>query len=366
MRIKFLDLKSQYLKYKKEIDSAIFSTINKSIFIGGEVKTIFEKKFSKYINSKYCLGVANGTDAIEISLECLNLPKNSEVIVPSNSFISTSEAVTRSGLKVVFCDISPDNYTIDTKKILKLINKRTSAIIAVHLYGHPCNMDNLLKIKKKYNLKLIEDCAQAHGAFYKKKHVGTFGDISTFSFYPGKNLGAYGDAGVIVTNNKKLYLKSKMLANHGRINKFDNKFEGRNSRLDTIQASILLIKLKYLEDLVKKRNLNANIYKRNLNKNKLITLPINSSNIRHAYHLFVIRVNNRKKLITEFEKNNIEYGIHYPKALFKLSAYKHIKQNTKNFTAGKIDDKIISIPIHEFLKKEHIIKVCTIINSYNN
>ena len=366
MNIKFLDLKSQYLKYKKEIDRSIFSIINKSTFIGGEIKTKFEKKFSQYVNSKYCLGVANGTDAIEISLESLNLKKNSEVIVPSNSFISTSEAVTRIGLKVVFCDISPDNYTIDTNKILNLINKRTSAIIAVHLYGHPCNMDNLLKIKKKYNLKLIEDCAQAHGALYKKKHVGTFGDIGTFSFYPGKNLGAYGDAGAIVTNNKKLFLKSKMIANHGRINKFDNKFEGRNSRLDTIQASILLIKLKYLEDLVKKRNINSEIYKKNLINNKMLILPKNSKKVRHAYHLFVIRIKNRNKLIKEFKKNKVQYGIHYPKALYKLSAYKHIKQNTKNFVAGKIDNKILSLPIHEYLSEFEILKICKIINSLYN
>ena len=149
MTIKFLDLKAQYNKYKKEIDKSIYQTINKATFIGGDTKTEFEKQFSKYINSKYCVGVANGTDAIEISLESLNLKKGSEVIVPSNSFIATSEAVTRSGLKVIFCDVSIDNYTIDTKKLLKLINKKTSAIIAVHLYGHPCNMDELSRIKKK-------------------------------------------------------------------------------------------------------------------------------------------------------------------------------------------------------------------------
>ncbi len=363
MVIKFLDLKAQYIKYKKEINTAIFKTINNSTFIGGKTKSNFEKKFSEFVNAKYCIGVANGTDAIEISLESLKLKKNSEVIVPSNSFISTSEAVTRSGLKVVFCDISKDNYTIDTKKILKLINKNTSAIIAVHLYGHPCNMDSLIKIKRKFKLKLIEDCAQAHGSFYKNKHVGTFGDISTFSFYPGKNLGAYGDGGAIVTNNYKLFKTSKMIANHGRLNKFDNKFEGRNSRLDTIQSSILIVKLKYLNDLVKKRNKNAEIYKKYLKKNNNIVLPINSSKIKHSYHLFVIRVKNRKKLIKEFEKNNIQYGIHYPKALFKLKAYKYIKQNTKNFVSADIDKKIISLPVHEYLKEEEIKKVCRVINS---
>lgn len=363
MTIKFLDLKKQYLSKKKNIDKAIFEVIHKSSFIGGDLKKNFEKNFAKYTGSKYCLGVANGTDAIEIAIESLNLKKKSEIIVPSNSWISTSEAVTRTSHKVVFCDIDLKNYTIDTSKIEKLINKKTSAIICVHLYGHPCNMSALKQICKKYKLKLIEDCAQAHGARYNKKHVGVFGDISTFSFYPGKNLGAYGDAGAIITNNYNLYLKSKKIANHGRVNKYDHDLEGRNSRLDTIHAAILNVKLKSINDVVKKRNVNAKLYIKYLKNNKKIHLPTVPINIYHAFHLFVIRVNKRSKVIEALKDNDIEYGIHYPKALHKLKAYKNHFQFKKNFISGKIDSKILSLPIHEYLKEKEIIKICKVINS---
>ena len=362
MTIKFLDLKKQYLQNKNKINKAISTVINDTIFIGGSRKQKFEKNFANYVSSKYFLGVANGTDVIEIALESLNLKKNTEVIVPSNSWISTSEAVTRNNLKVVFCDIDRETYTIDINKIEKLINKNTSAIIAVHLYGHPCDMNKLIDIKKKYKLCLLEDCAQAHGALYNNKHVGNFGDIAAFSFYPGKNLGAYGDGGAIITNKYKLYLKCKKIANHGRVGKYDHEIEGRNSRLDTLQASILDVKLKSLTYSIKKRNLNARIYFDNLKKNKNIKLPVIKGDIRHAFHLFVIRLNNRNRLITELIKNKIEFGIHYPKALHKLKAYKRHKQITKNFYSGKIDSKIISLPIHEYLKKKEIEKICKIIN----
>ena len=362
-KIKFLDLNKQYKFNKNKINKAIFEVINDSVFIGGKKKINFENNFAKYIKTKFCLGVANGTDAIEIAIESLNLKKNSEIIVPSNSWISTSEAVTRNKLKVIFCDIDEYTYTIDIKKLEKLITKNTSAIIAVHLYGHPCEMEEILKITKKYKLKLIEDCAQAHGSKYKDIHVGNFGHISTFSFYPGKNIGAYGDAGAIVTNNKNLYIRCKKISNHGRVGKFDHELEGRNSRLDTIQASILNVKLRLIESLVKNRNKNARLYFKLLSKNKKLVLPKISSNVTHSFHLFVIRLDNRKKLINAFNKKNIEYGIHYPKSLPKLVAYKNHNQKTNKFISGIIDSKIISLPIHEYLEKNEIIKICKVINS---
>ena len=362
MTIKFLDLALQYKKNKKAIDTAINRTIKKTNFIGGAIINNFEENFAKFIESKYCLGVANGTDALEIAIESLNLKKNSEIIVPSNSWISSSESITRNNCKVIFCDINKDTYTIDTKKILKLINRNTSAIVAVHLYGHPCEIDELIYIKNKFNLKLIEDCAQAHGAKYKKIHVGNFGDIATFSFYPGKNLGAYGDAGAITTNNHKLYLRCKKIANHGGLKKNVHEIEGRNSRLDTIQAAILSVKLKSLKKVISKRNQNAKIYFKNLKNNKKIILPKVAKNIIHAFHLFVIRVEKRNELINILKINNIEFGIHYPKALHKLKAYRYIKQDTKNFYSGKIDSKILSLPIHEHLNKSQILKICKIIN----
>ncbi len=362
MKIKFLDLELQYKKNKNEIDFAINNTIKQASFIGGKLKNNFEINFAKFINSKFCLGVANGTDALEIAIESLRFKRNSEIIVPSNSWISSSEAVTRNNLKVVFCDIDKETYTLDPEKLKKIINKKTVAIIAVHLFGHPCQMDKLIKIAKKYRLKIIEDCAQAHGARYKNIHVGNFGDIATFSFYPGKNLGAYGDAGAITTNNHTLYVRCKKIANHGGLNKNEHEIEGRNSRLDTLQAAILSVKLKSLGKVIRQRNLNAKIYFKNLKKNKDITLPKISNNIIHAFHLFVIRLKKRKELINAFKLNGIEFGIHYPKALHKLKAYNYLNKNTKNFYSGKIDSKIISLPIHEYLKESQILKICKIIN----
>ena len=223
--VKFLDLKNQYSNIQKEIDRAIKSVINDAAFIGGKYLRKFEEEFAYYQKAKFCIGVANGTDGLEIAIEALNLPKNSEIIVPANTFISTAEAVTRAGHKVVFCDSDKNNYTISVSSINSKITKNTKAIIAVHLYGHPCDMDKIMTIAKKNDLKVIEDCAQAHGAEYKGKRVGAIADVGVFSFYPGKNLGAYGDGGAIITNDPNLEKKSRMIANHGRIEKYNHEFE---------------------------------------------------------------------------------------------------------------------------------------------
>ena len=245
--IKFLDLKDQYIGIQTEIDNVIKKIINESAFIGGKYSKKFEEEFAIYQEAKYCVGVGNGTDGLEIVLEALNLTKNSEIIVPANSFISTAEAVTRTGHKVVFCDCNKDNYTISIPSLKSKITPNTKAIMAVHLYGHPCDMDEILDIAKLNDLKVIEDCAQAHGAEYKGKKIGGIGDAGVFSFYPGKNLGAYGDGGAIITNNDQIAKKTRMIANHGRIEKYNHEFEGRNSRLDGIQAGILSVKLKYID-----------------------------------------------------------------------------------------------------------------------
>ena len=258
--VKFLDLKFQYQSIKPEIDEAIQNVIENSAFIGGKNVAQFEDSFSNYVGTDYCIGVGNGTDALEIAIEALEMPIGSEIIVPANSFIASSEAVTRSGHKVVFVDIDAESYVVSIKDLKKRITPKTKAIMAVHLYGHPCNMDELAKISKKYNLYIIEDCAQAHGAEYKGKRVGGIGDIAAFSFYPGKNLGAYGDGGAITTNNLDLSVQCRKIANHGRISKYDHDFEGRNSRLDGLQAAILNVKLKYLNVWIEKRINVANLY----------------------------------------------------------------------------------------------------------
>ena len=215
----------------------------------------FEKNFSNYIGSNYCVGVGNGTDALEIAVKSLKLKKNSEIIVPNNTWISTAEAVLNNGYKVVFCDINLEDYTICTKSLEKKISNKTSAIIAVHLYGNAADMSKIRKLVRGKKIKIIEDCAQAHGTKYKNKHVGTFGDVGTFSFFPGKNLGAFGDGGAIVTNSKKIFEYCFRSRNHGALNKYDHVFSGRNSRLDTIQSAVLDIKLKSYEKKVLKKEL---------------------------------------------------------------------------------------------------------------
>lgn len=352
--IKFLDLKKQYKSIEKEINNAINNVINDTAFIGGKYVEKFEQEFSAFHQAKYCIGVGNGTDAIEIALEALNLPRNSEIIVPANSFISTSEAVTRSGYKVIFCDCNKDNYTISLPSLKSKISKNTSAIIAVHLYGHPCDMDQILELKKKYDLKIIEDCAQSHGAEYKGKMIGTIGDIGAFSFYPGKNLGAFGDAGAVLTNDADLAKMVRMISNHGRVEKYNHEFEGRNSRLDGIQAAILSVKLKYLNKWIDIRIKIANDYLTNLKNVKKITLPKKETWAKNVYHLFVIRTERRDDLQKYLYKKGIQTGIHYPISLPKLKAYNYTRQSNETFFANNFDIQLLSLPIGEHLKKDEI------------
>ena len=347
--VKFLDLKKQYEDIKDEIDLAIKSVINKSAFIGGEFVRSFEQNFAEYNNAKFCVGVGNGTDALEIAIEALNLPKESEIIVPANSFIASSECITRAGHKVVFCDCNEFNYTIDVDDITKRITNKTRAIIVVHLYGHPADMDPLIAIAKKYNLQIIEDCAQAHGAEYKGKRVGTFGVVSTFSFYPGKNLGAYGDAGAIITNNDEIAKKARMIANHGRIDKYNHEFVGRNSRLDGIQGAVLDVKLRHLNKWNSRRREVAELYRKGLKGCSLIVLPKKEEWATPVYHLFVIRIKNRDKIKEYLKENNIETGVHYPISLSKLKAYEYIRAEQASFKADKLGDQLLSLPINELL-----------------
>ena len=365
--IKLLDLKKQYLTIKNEIDNAISQCIENSLFIGGDIITNFEKNFALSHNVNYCVGVGNGTDALELAIESLNLPKSCEIIVPANSFIATSEAVTRCGHRVVFVDINEENYTICIDDLKTKITSKTKAIIAVHLYGHPCEMSKLNSIKLEYDLKLIEDCAQAHGAKYKNEFIGGLSDISSFSFYPGKNLGAYGDAGAVLTNNEKYANSVRMIANHGRIDKYNHILEGRNSRIDTIQAAILNVKLTKLNSWVERRNFIANKYLKELNGIDDIILPKKSIDVFHAYHLFVIRVKNRNIIQAKLLEMGIETGVHYPIALPKLKAYSYLNHNYNDMKACNFDSELLSLPIGEHLTDldvDHVIKALKFI--YNN
>jgi dTDP-4-amino-4,6-dideoxygalactose transaminase len=349
MMVKFLDLSAQYQSIKPEIDSAIASVIKESAFIGGKFVKEFEQQFAAYITAKYCVSTGNGTDALEIAIEALALPKHSEIIVPANSFIASSEAVTRCGHRVVFADVDKECYTLTAETVKAKLTSKTTAIIAVHLYGHPCDMDPLTELARTHNLRIIEDCAQSHGAEYKGRKTGTLGDIASFSFYPGKNLGAYGDGGAITTNDERLATRSRMIANHGRIAKYDHGFEGRNSRLDGIQAAILTAKLQYLERWTEQRIHIANQYIDKMHDIRELTLPIVKPWARQVYHLFVVRSFRKNELKDFLADKGIETGIHYPIALPKLAAYKYLNQAEDDFFANTVDKDLLSLPIGEHL-----------------
>ena len=347
MKVKFTNL-YKLISDKPKIIKKINYLIKNSKFVGGREVEDFEKNFSNFVKAKYCVSVANGTDALEIAIASLNLKENTEVILPVNTWISTAEAIVSNGLKPIFCDVNLSDYSICTEDLKKKINKKTGAIIAVHLYGNPSNLKEIKKIVKKKNIKIVEDCAQAHGSKIGKDHVGMFGDIGTFSFFPGKNLGGFGDGGAILTNSKEIYEYALRARNHGARIKYDHKFSGRNSRLDTINAAVLNIKLKKYNNVIKTRNKIANVYFKNLNNVGEIKLfKLNKKNT-HSFHQFVIRTKYRNKLAQNLKKNNIQTMIHYPYMLNELKFFgKHRIVNAKNL--GK---KILSLPISE----EHSLK----------
>jgi dTDP-4-amino-4,6-dideoxygalactose transaminase len=358
--IKFLDLYSQYSEIKNEIDEAIRLTIEKSQYIGGPSVEKFEIEFAQYLQVKHCIGVANGTDALEIAIEALDLPPGSEIIVPANSFIASSEAVTRCGHQVVFADVDQITYTLDIEDVIKKINPNTRALIAVHLYGHPCNMNSLSEVAKNFSLKIIEDCAQAHGAEYLGSKVGGFGDIAAFSFYPGKNLGAYGDAGAITSNSDDLITKCRMIANHGRLEKYVHLIEGRNSRLDGLQAAILSVKLKHLNRWVEMRNIIASEYLRGFADIHQIILPSVALGSQHAFHLFVIRATDRDGLANFLLDKQIQTGVHYPLSLARQPAYAHLEAITNTPIADSMASTILSLPVGDHLQPQ---EVCQVIDS---
>jgi len=364
MNIPFVDLKSQYLTIKSEIDKAIAKVIFDTAFIGGKYVAKFEKEFADYCNVKYCVGVGNGTDALTISLKALGIGTGDEVITAANSFIATSEAITATGAKIVFVDCHPDYYTIDVSEIEERITEKTKAIIPVHLYGQPAEMDKIIRIAKNYNLYVVEDAAQAHGALYKGKKVGTFGDVACFSFYPGKNLGAYGDGGAIITNNEELAVKCRMLANHGRLEKYLHKIEGYNSRLDGIQAAILSVKLNYLDTWNKKRNLVAEYYLNNLTLGQ-IKLPQKMRNVRHVYHLFVVQAEKRDELRKFLKENGISTGIHYPVSLPHQKAYEYLGYRPGDFPISeKLAETILSLPIYPELNESQLDYIISKVESF--
>jgi len=358
-KIKLVDLNTQYNFLKKDIDRSIFNTIKRSDFINGVSVREFEYLFKKANHSNYFLTTNNGTDSLFIALKSLNLKAGDEVITTAHSWISTSSSVTLAGGRVVFCDTEENTFNIDASQIEKKITKKTKGLIIVHLYGQPCDMKEILTISKKYNLWIVEDCAQSHFAKYKDEHVGNFGSFGSFSFFPSKNLGAYGDGGGLVTNNKKLFNKALLLAKHGGFKKNQHLIEGMNSRMDGIQAAILNIKLKKINFFNKKRFKIANVYSNLLKNIGDISVPIIKKDRDHVFHLYVIKTKKRDKLKFYLKSKGIDTALHYPVALPFLRAYKYLGYSKKDFpVAYSNQKKILSLPIYPEMKIDQIEYVC--------
>lgn len=367
MKIPFVDLKAQYNLIKNDIDSAIENVIKDTAFIGGKYVEEFESNFSKIYNVKHCISVSNGTDSLFIIMKMLGIGLGDEVITVANSWISTSETISLTGARPVFVDIDVDFYTINEALLEKAISPKTKAIIPVHLFGQACNMELISTFAAKYNLHIIEDCAQAHFSEFKGIRVGTWGIAGSFSFYPGKNLGAYGDAGCIITNDDELALKCRMFARHGALKKHQHIIEGINSRMDGLQAAILSAKLPYILEWTEQRIKNSSLYYQFLSSVSEIVLPKVRLNSKHTFHLFVIRAQNRDKLIEFLKQAGIETAVHYPIALPNMEAYKYLDYKENDFPyATKYQEEIISLPMYPELTCAQIEYICNKIKYFYN
>jgi dTDP-4-amino-4,6-dideoxygalactose transaminase len=360
MNVPFNDLYAQYLSLKPEIDEAIARTIKYNGFVRGPEVEAFEENFAELMDVPHCISCGNGTDALYIGMHALGVNPGDEVIVPAHSWISTSATVTQAGGTAVFCDTRDEDFTIDVKVIEEKITDKTVGIIPVHLCGHPAQMDELMQIAKKHKLWVIEDCAQAHLATFQGQKVGQFGDIATFSFYPGKNLGAMGDAGALVTHDDQLARRAARFARHGGLVKGSHEIEGINSRLDGLQAAILNVKLPHLADWTQKRQKVANTYLEQLAGIRELTLPQIDCKATHVWHLFVIRSQKRDEMRAFLSENGIQTVINYPVALPFLAAYAHQGNRKEDFPrAYHHQGEILSLPVFPDMTTDQVIYTTT-------
>ena len=362
MRVPFLDLKQSYLLLKQEIDNAIKVSLESGIFIGGEIVNGFEEDFAEFSECRYCISVANGLEALYLALLAIDIQPGDEVIVPSNTFIATWLAVQMSGATIVPVEPHDDTYNINANEIAKKITSRTKAIIPVHLYGQPSDLDPIIKLAKLHELTIIEDAAQAHGAKYKNKKIGSHGNIVCWSFYPGKNLGAFGDGGAITTDNNDLYEKLKKLRNYGSSKKYVHEIFGINSRLDPIQASILRVKLKYLDEWNSLRQQLAIRYIESI-ENENFSLPVVPEWAEPVWHIFAIRTEKRENLQSFLNSHLIETMIHYPIPPHKQELFINANFGSLNI-AETLSKEVLSIPMSPFLKENQVSKIIKTLNSF--
>jgi len=354
MKVPLVDLNAQYLTIKSEVDAAIEKTIARSAFIGGEEVRNFELEFAQYCEARACVGVGNGTDALYLTLRAMGIGAGDEVITVAHTFIATTEAISSTGARPVFVDIKPDTMLMDPEAVESAITPRTRAIIPVHLYGQPCEIDRIMEIASGHGLKVIEDAAQAHGARWRGNRVGSLADAACFSFYPGKNLGAYGDGGAVVSQDEDLIHRIRMLANHGRTDKYIHDIEGVNSRLDGLQAAVLRVKLARLDNWNAARDRHARRYCEILSSSG-VALPVVQAQAETVWHLFVIKVRERDRLQAELKKRGIDTGVHYPVPLHRQPAYRHlgIPESALRVTE-EVASCVLSLPMYAELTSHQI------------
>ncbi|WP_265659059.1 DegT/DnrJ/EryC1/StrS family aminotransferase [Francisella philomiragia] len=370
--INFLDLKKINGLYEQELKNACARVIDSGWYIRGNECEAFEREFAKYCGTKYAVGVANGLDALILIIRAYKelgvFKSGDEIIVPANTYIASILAISANDMVPVLVEPNLHDYLLDADEIESAITANTVAIMPVHLYGQTCQMDKINDIAKKYNLKVIEDSAQSHGAYFVDKRSGNLGDASGFSFYPGKNLGALGDAGAVTTNDKKLAETISALANYGSHEKYRNLYKGTNSRLDEIQAAMLRVKLKYLERDIEYRRAIADFYTENISNPKII-LPVQNSQLNiknyrnHVWHLYVIRAENRDELQKYLLENGVQTVIHYPIAPHCQDAYKELANNSYPISE-QIHKQVLSLPVGQHLSLDDVTKVVKVINSY--
>jgi len=355
IKVPFLDLKAQYELIREEISCALQDVLDNTAFAGGPFVAQFEKEFALFCQTQEAVGVGSGTDALWAAMLGLGIGPGDEVITAPNTFIATAEAISFCGAKPVFVDIDEHTYTISPSLIEAAITSRTRAILPVHLYGQPADMDPIMKIAKRDGLFVIEDACQAHGAEYKGQRTGSMGDAGCFSFYPGKNLGAYGEAGAVTTNNAELADKIRTLRDHGQRKKYYHSIIGWNARMDGFQGAVLSVKLKYLSKWNEDRNKNAKIYNELLAEVDGVMTPKKADYAKHVYHIYAIRIKKRDELIKTLAEKGISYGIHYPVPLHLQDAYKSLGYKKGDFpVAEKCAEEIVSLPMFAELTSEQI------------
>jgi dTDP-4-amino-4,6-dideoxygalactose transaminase len=352
VKVPFIDLRVQYRFLKPEMLPAMERVLERASFILSEDVRTFEKRFADYTGSAHCINCANGSDALEMALQALGIGPGDEVLVPAHTWLTTATAATHLGAEPVFVDSHPDHYTLDVADAARKITSRTKAIMPVHIFGQAAPMDEVLALARAHGLKVVEDCAQATGTTYRGRHVGTWGDIGCFSFYPGKNLGAYGDAGALTTQDEKLATYLRRLGNHGALQKYDNDIPGRNSRIDGLQAAVLNVKLNHLPTWLGQRRAHAARYHELLAK-RGIAPPATAPQGGHSYHVYAIRVPHRDQVRERLTAAEVETLVHYPKAVPFLGAYAYKKHTPEDFPVAFAHmNQMLSLPLFPELDPE--------------